>query len=123
MVKVNKIQIIKALEEVIFFPKGNNIVALKMVNDIVIDKNQITIEIVFEDPKAKTAEIVENSSINAIKKHFPDLTQTIKIIRKAKALSYTDGNLDGLRGEGGCFQVLILCFLQNFGAELLCKVA
>jgi ATP-binding protein involved in chromosome partitioning len=91
MVKVNKIQIIKALEEVIFFPKGNNIVALKMVNDIVIDKNQITIEIVFEDPKAKTAEIVENSSINAIKKHFPDLTQTIKIIRKAKALSYTDG--------------------------------
>ncbi|MGB4123332.1 MAG: Mrp/NBP35 family ATP-binding protein, partial [Bacteroidales bacterium] len=69
----------------------NNIVALKMVNDIVIDKNQITIEIVFEDPKAKTAEIVENSSINAIKKHFHDLTQTIKIIRKAKALSYTDG--------------------------------
>ncbi len=40
-----------------------------MVNDIVIDKNQITIEIVFEDPKAKTAEIVENSSINAIKKN------------------------------------------------------
>lgn len=102
--KINKDQILEALKEVIFFPKGNNIVALGMVGEILIDESQISIELLFEDPKAKTAEIVESSSKQAIGKHFGDLGHMVTINRKAKVLNFAE-NIKNIiavaSGKGG----------------------
>lgn len=102
--KINREQIVEALKEVIFFPKGNDIVALGMVGEIKIDENQISIDLLFDDPKAKTAEIVENSSLQAISKHYGDLGRIVTINRKAKFVNYAE-NIKNIiavaSGKGG----------------------
>lgn len=81
---ITKEQVLDALKEVIYFPKANNIVALDMVSEITVEGNRVSFSLLFDDPKAKNAEIVEKGCTEALKKHFGTAIEITKIERKAK---------------------------------------
>ncbi|MCK4360157.1 MAG: DUF59 domain-containing protein, partial [Bacteroidales bacterium] len=62
-----KEQIIKALRDVIFFPKSNNIIALNMVENIEIKGKKINISMGFPKLDDPSVNIVKKASIKAIK--------------------------------------------------------
>lgn len=68
-------QVLSALEEVLYFPKRDNIVNLKMVDDIKIDGKNISFSISFPEPNDKSAAIIEQSCIDAIIKNLGDDVQ------------------------------------------------
>ncbi len=81
---LNKEKILNALKEVIYFPKSDNIVSLHMVDEISINRNNLSFTLFFDDPKAKNAEIVEKSCRTAIQKHFGDEVKITGIALKTK---------------------------------------
>ncbi len=70
-----KQQVLNALEEVLYFPKRDNIVNLKMVDDIIIDGNKISFSISFPEPNDKSAAIIEQSCVDAIIKNLGEDVQ------------------------------------------------
>jgi ATP-binding protein involved in chromosome partitioning len=81
---LNKERILNTLKEVIYFPKGDNIVSLDMVGEIRIDGTNFSFTLFFDDPKAKNAEIVEKGCRQAIQKHFGDEVKITGITLKSK---------------------------------------
>ncbi|NCC74461.1 MAG: MRP family ATP-binding protein [Sphingobacteriia bacterium] len=81
---ITKEKVLDALKEVIYFPKANNIVALDMVSEITVEGNRVSFSLLFDDPKAKNAEIVEKGCTEALKKHFGTAIEITGIERKAK---------------------------------------
>jgi len=65
-----KEQVLEALKGVIYFPKSNNIVALQMVQDIIIEEKQISFTLIFPDSKDKSSTIVVPAARKAIKSAF-----------------------------------------------------
>jgi ATP-binding protein involved in chromosome partitioning len=84
---INKIQILEALKDVIYFPKGDNIVSLGMVDEITIHGNEISFSLLFDDPNAKNVDVVESACVSAIKKHLGDQVNVAGIQRKTKTIS------------------------------------
>jgi len=70
-----KQQVLKALEEVLYFPKRDNIINLKMVNDIKIEENKISLTLVFPEQNDKSAALVEQSCIDAILRNLGEEVQ------------------------------------------------
>lgn len=81
---LTKEKVLEALKEVIYFPKGDNIISLDMVGEINIDNNRLGFSLFFDDPKAKLAEIVEKGCREVIHKHFGSGVQITGIARKLK---------------------------------------
>lgn len=100
-----KQQVLKALEEVLYFPQRDNIVNLKMVDNILIDGNRISFTLIFPEPNDKSAAIVEQSCIDAILKNLGEDVQIRgNITLKAKS----EDSLGGIKyiiaiasGKGG----------------------
>ena len=63
-------QVLEALKEVIYFPKGDNIVSLNMVDHLEVKGNKISFTLLFPKPNDKAAAIVEQSCVDAIEKHL-----------------------------------------------------
>ena len=63
-------QVLEALKEVIYFPKGDNIVSLNMVDHLEVKGNKISFTVQFPKPNDKAAAIVEQSCVDAIEKHL-----------------------------------------------------
>lgn len=83
---INKNQILEALKDVIYFPKGDNIVSLGMVDEITINGNEIGFSLLFDDPHAKNVDVVESACVDAIKKHLGDNVNVGGIQRKTKTI-------------------------------------
>ncbi len=66
----SKEQIINALKEVIYFPKSDNIISLKMVDNIETDGQKIGFTLLFPKPNDKNAAIVEQACVDAIEKNL-----------------------------------------------------
>lgn len=101
---ITKEQVLDALKEVIYFPKGDNIVKLKMVDEISIEGKNLAFTLFFDDPNAKNAEIVEKSCREAIHKNLGNDIQITGINRKRK----TESKLERIKhiiaiasGKGG----------------------
>jgi len=69
MAYTNK-QIVDALEEVIYFPKHDNIISLGMVDDIVVEGKKISFTLLFPQPNDKSAAIVEQACVDALLKNL-----------------------------------------------------
>ncbi len=64
---VNKKYLInKALKEVLYFAKGNDIISLNMVKNIKVEGNKISFTIAFEKPDEKSQPVLEKLCIAAI---------------------------------------------------------
>ncbi len=62
-----KEQIAKALEEVYYFPKNDNIVNLNMIHNIKVDNNKVNLVLVFPSLPDKSVEIVKEACIKALR--------------------------------------------------------
>ncbi len=71
----SKEQIIEALKEVIYFPKSDNIISLKMVDHIELEGQKISFTLLFPEPNDKNGAIVEQACVNAIEKHLGSQVQ------------------------------------------------
>ncbi len=81
---ISKQQILDALKEVIYFPKGDNIVNLKMVDELAIIGNQVSFTLLFDDVNEKNADLVEKACISAINKNSGNNLKIGPINRKRK---------------------------------------
>jgi len=68
--KYTKEQVVKALSKVLYFPKGENIIALKMLDDIKIEGKKISFSIVFPKMDDKTIPLVIKACEEAIISSF-----------------------------------------------------
>ncbi|OYT13153.1 MAG: hypothetical protein B6I19_06605 [Bacteroidetes bacterium 4572_114] len=98
-------QVIEALKEVIYFPKSDNIISLKMVDDINIEGKRISLTLLFPGPNDKSAAIVEQGCIDALVKSLGEDVQikgniTIKAI-KEDALAGIKHIIAVASGKGG----------------------
>ena len=64
--KYTKEQVVKALSNVLYFPKGENIIALKMLDDIKIEGEKISFSVVFPKKDDKTIPVVVKACEEAI---------------------------------------------------------
>jgi len=71
----SKEQIIEALKEVIYFPKSDNIISLKMVDHIELEGQKISFTLLFPEPNDKNGAIVEQACVTAIEKHLGSQVQ------------------------------------------------
>ena len=61
---LNKENVIEVLKDVIYFPKGDNIVALNMVENLMVKDDAIRFDLVMEhanDPKTTSSSMVPNA--------------------------------------------------------------
>ncbi len=63
-------QILEALKDVLYFPKGDNIVSLKMVQDIKPNGKEVSFTLIFPESKDKTIPIVRQSCVKALKERL-----------------------------------------------------
>lgn len=103
---MTKEQIAKALEEVYFFPRHDNIINLKMVDQINIDKNKVSITLVFPKLPDNNVKIVTEACVKAIKAQVDEKTE-VEILPVAEK-DTGKGALSGIKniiavasGKGG----------------------
>jgi ATP-binding protein involved in chromosome partitioning len=102
---ISQEKLIEALKEVIYFPKSDNIISLKMVDNISIDGKRISFTLLFPEPNDKSAAIVEQACVDVLTKTFgDDIEVRGNITLKAK----TEDALSGIKyiiavgsGKGG----------------------
>lgn len=84
---ISRDQLLEALRDVIYFPKADNIVALGMVDEIIINGDEVGFSLLFDDPNEKNVELVERACIEAITKKLGSGVQISGIKRKSKAVN------------------------------------
>ena len=104
--ETSKEQILKALEEVIFFPEGDNIVNLGMVQDLKLEGKEVSFNVVFPKINDPSVDIVIKSCEKTIHEKISN-----ELNVHAKAVSQKDaggGPLSGIKniiavasGKGG----------------------
>ncbi|MFP4471801.1 MAG: P-loop NTPase [Bacteroidales bacterium] len=100
-----KQQVLDALEQVIYFPKSDNIVSLEMVDNLHIEGHKISFTLLFPEPNDKNAAIVEQACVNAIE---DNLGKEAEIRGNITLKAKTEDSLDKVKhivavasGKGG----------------------
>lgn len=99
---LNKENAVEVLREVLYFPKGDNIVALNMVDNIHIKENNILLDLVFDDVDDDKNQIVVDAAEKALKGAFGEHLQVdIRMKAAETALSRVKNIIAIVSGKGG----------------------
>ena len=80
-------KLIEVLREVIYFPKGDNIINLTMVDDIELKENLIRFRLLFEKVEDEKNQILIDTATQMLKAAFGDIEIDIVAASQENALS------------------------------------
>ena len=99
---LNKENVIEVLKDVIYFPKGDNIVALNMVENLMVKDNAIRFDLVMEHANDPKNDILVNGAKRTLTEVFgEDLEIEIKVVEEKTALSKVKHIIAVASGKGG----------------------
>ena len=84
---LNKENVIEVLKDVIYFPKGDNIINLNMVDNLMVREDGIRFDLIVEQQDDPKNEILVNAANRTLKEVFGDINIDIKVKPEEKALS------------------------------------
>ena len=98
---LNKENVIEVLKDVIYFPKGDNIVALNMVDNLMVKDNAIRFDLVMEHANDPKNDILVNGAKRTLTEVFGDIEIEIKVVEEKTALSKVKHIIAVASGKGG----------------------
>lgn len=99
LVKENVIEILK---DVIYFPKGDNIIALNMVDNLMVKENAIRFDLVVEHANDPKNDILVNAAKRTLTGVFGEgIEMEIKVVEEKTALSKVRHIIAVASGKGG----------------------
>ena len=98
---LNKENVIEVLKDVIYFPKGDNIIALNMVENLMVRDNAIRFDLVMEHANDPKNEILVNGAKRTLTEVFGDVDIEIKVVEEKTALSKVKHIIAVASGKGG----------------------
>ena len=98
---LNKENVTEVLKDVIYFPKGDNIIALNMVDNLMVGEDGVRFDLIVEQPDDPKNEILVNAANRTLKEVFGDINIDIKVKAEEKALSKVKHIIAVASGKGG----------------------
>ena len=98
---LNKENVIEVLKDVIYFPKGDNIFALNMVENLMVSESGIRFDLVVEKADDPKNEIMVNAAKRTLTGVFGEVEIDIKVKEAATALSKVKHIIAVASGKGG----------------------
>jgi ATPases involved in chromosome partitioning len=97
-----KENVVEVLKDVIYFPKGDNIVALKMVDNIHVKDNDVRFDLVVEKVDDPKNDILVNAAKRSLADVFGEgINVDIKLVEEKSALSKVKNIIAVVSGKGG----------------------
>lgn len=98
---LNKENVIEVLKDVIYFPKGDNIVALNMVENLMVSEEGVRFDLVVEHHDDPKNDIMVNAAKRTLTDVFGDINIDIKVKEQETALSKVKHIIAVASGKGG----------------------
>jgi ATP-binding protein involved in chromosome partitioning len=98
---LNKENVSEVLKDVIYFPKGDNIIALNMVENLMVNENGIRFDLVVEHKDDPKNEIMVNAAKRTLTGVFGEVDIDIKVKEEETALSKVKHIIAVASGKGG----------------------
>ncbi|MBQ8759867.1 MAG: Mrp/NBP35 family ATP-binding protein [Bacteroidales bacterium] len=97
----SKLKVVEVLKEVVYFPKGDNIINLKMVDDIQLEENLIRFRLLFEKLEDEKNQILIDTATQMLKAEFGDIEIDIIAASQENSLSKVKHIIAVASGKGG----------------------
>lgn len=97
----SKLKVVEVLKEVVYFPKGDNIINLKMVDDIQLEENLIRFRLLFEKLEDEKNQILIDTATQMLKAEFGDIEVDIIAASQENSLSKVKHIIAVASGKGG----------------------
>ena len=102
IIMLNKENVQEVLKDVIYFPKGDNIVALNMVENLMVKDNAIRFDLVMEHANDPKNDILVNGTKRTLTEVFGEGVEIeIKVVEEKTALSKVKHIIAVASGKGG----------------------
>ena len=98
---LNKEIVNEVLKDVIYFPKGDNIIALNMVENLMVNENGIRFDLIVEKADDSKNEILVNAAKRTLTGVFGEVEIDIKVKEETTALSKVKHIIAVASGKGG----------------------
>ena len=98
---LNKENVVEVLKDVIYFPKGDNIIALNMVENLMVKDNGIRFDLIVEKADDPKNEIMVNAAKRTLTGVFGEVDIDIKVKEAETALSKVKHIIAVASGKGG----------------------
>lgn len=98
---LNKENVIEVLKDVIYFPKGDNIINLNMVDNLMVNESGVRFDLIVEQQDDPKNEILVNAANRTLRDVFGDISIDIKVKPEEKALSKVKHIIAVASGKGG----------------------
>jgi len=98
---LNKENVLEVLKDVIYFPKGDNIVALNMVDNLMVKDDAIRFDLVMEHANDPKNDILVNGAKRTLTEVFGEVNIEIKVVEEKTALSKVKHIIAVASGKGG----------------------
>ena len=98
---LNKENVTEVLKDVIYFPKGDNIVALNMVENLMVNEEGIRFDLIVEHRDDPKNDILVNAAKRTLTGVFGDVNIDIKVKEEETALAKVKHIIAVASGKGG----------------------
>lgn len=98
---LTKENVLEVLKDVIYFPKGDNIVALNMVDNLMVKENAIRFDLIMEHANDPKNDILVNGAKRTLTEVFGEVNIEIKVVEEKTALSKVKHIIAVASGKGG----------------------